>query len=113
MKKFLVLYKAPVEEFQKMMANSTPEMQKKGTEEWIRWMTENKNSLADGGAPLGKTKVATVSGVTDVRNDIGGYSVIQAETHDDAAAIYKKDFPHFNIPGASAEIMEIMPMGGM
>jgi hypothetical protein len=27
--------------FEKMMKNSTPEQQKKGTEAWMKWMSEN------------------------------------------------------------------------
>jgi hypothetical protein len=42
--------------FEKMMKNSTPEQQKKGTEAWMKWMSANKTSIVEVGAPLGKTK---------------------------------------------------------
>ncbi|MDO8552466.1 MAG: YciI family protein [bacterium] len=109
MKKFLVIYKAPSEEFQKLMANSTPEEQKKGMEDWGKWMKEHSAELVDGGAPVGKTKQVTMDSVTDIKNDIGGYSIVQAESHDDAAKIFT-DSPHFSVPRSSIEVMEIMPM---
>ena len=56
MRKFMVLYMASKAELEKMMKNSTPEQQQKGMEAWMKWMNENKTSLVDGGAPLGKTK---------------------------------------------------------
>ncbi len=112
MKKFFVLYKAPVEEFQKMMANSDKEMQKKGMEEWTTWMSAHKADLADMGAPVGKTKAVTMSGVTDIKNDVGGYSIVQAESHDAAAKIMA-DSPHLKVPHATIEISEIMEMPGM
>ncbi len=112
MKKFLVLYKAPIEEFQKLMANTNKEQQKKGMDEWTKWMQNHKADLADMGAPVGKTKQVMTSGVKDIKNDVGGYSVVQADSHDAAAKIFT-DNPHFSIPGASIEVMEIMEMPGM
>jgi hypothetical protein len=112
MKKFLVLYKAPIEEFQKMMAKTDKEMQKKGMQEWEKWMKAHKKELADMGAPVGKTKKVTANGVSDTKNDIGGYSIVQASSHE-AAAKTMQDNPHFQIPRASIEVMEIMEMPGM
>jgi hypothetical protein len=39
MKKFMVLYKAPVAQFEEWMKNVTPEQQKKGMEGWMKWMS--------------------------------------------------------------------------
>lgn len=112
MKKFFVLYMAPVAEFEKMMANSTPEQQKAGMDEWMQWAEAHKNDIVDLGAPLGKTKRVTASEVSDVRNDIGGYSIVQAESREAAAELFK-GHSHLKIPGASIEVMEIMSMPGM
>jgi hypothetical protein len=108
MKKFFVLYKAPVEEFQKLMAG-TGQGAKEITDEWTSWMKRHKDDLVDGGAPVGKTKDVTEDSVRDVKNDIGGYSIVQAESHDKAAEIFS-DNPHFKVPRAHIEVMEIMPM---
>jgi hypothetical protein len=113
MKKFMVLYMASGAEFEKMMKNSTPEQQKKGMDAWMKWMNTNKTSIVEGGAPLGKTKRVDSNGASNTKNEIGGYSVVQAESHDAATKIFGKDHPHLQHPGAWIEIVEIMPMPGM
>jgi hypothetical protein len=113
MKKFMVLYMASKAEFEKMMKSSTPEQHQKGMEAWMKWMNDNKTSLVDGGAPLGKTKRVDSNGASNTKNEIGGYSVVQAESHDAAAKMFGKDHPHLQVPGAWIEIVEIMPVPGM
>ena len=113
MKKFLVLYMANRAEFEKMMKNSTPEQQKKGMEAWMKWMNDNKASIVEGGAPLGKTKRVDANGTSNTKNEIGGYSVVQAESHDAATKIFGKDHPHLKMPDAWIEIIEVMPLPGM
>ncbi len=113
MKKFMVLYMAPSAQFEQMMKNATPEQQQKGMDAWMKWMNANKASLADGGAPLGKTKRVDANGTKDTKNEVGGYSVVQAESHDAAAKMFGKDHPHLHVPGAWIEIVEIMPIPGM
>jgi hypothetical protein len=112
-KKFMVLYMASEAEFEKMMKTSTPEQQKKGMEAWMKWMNEHKASLVDGGAPLGKTKRVDANGASNTKNQIGGYSVVQAETHDAATKMFGKEHPHLQVPGTWVEIVEIMPVPGM
>ena len=113
MKKFMVLYMASGAEFEKMMKSSTPEQQKKGMEMWMKWMNENQKSLIDGGAPLGKTKRVDSKGVSSTKNEIGGYSIIQAESHDVASKIFDHNHPHLQMPGTWVEIIEVMPIPGM
>ena len=94
MKKFMVLYMASGADFENMMKNSTPEQQKKGMDAWMKWMNANKTSIVEGGAPLGKTKRVDSNGASNTKNEIGGYSVVQAESHDAATKIFGKDHPH-------------------
>ena len=47
-------------------------------EAWKKWMNDNKASIVEGGAPLGKTKRVN-STASDTKNEVGGYSVVQAE----------------------------------
>jgi hypothetical protein len=113
-KKFMVLYKASSADFEKMMKSSTPEQQQKGMEAWGKWMQANQKSIVDGGAPLGKTKRVDQKGVSDAKNDIGGYSVVQADSPETAAKIFSGGHPHLQMmPGAWIEVTEIMPMPGM
>ena len=113
MKKFLVLYMAKGAEFEKMMKNATPEQQKKGMEAWMKWMTDHKASIVEGGAPLGKTKKVDSKGASDTKNDIGGYSIVQAETAGAATKLFGKDHPHLQMPGAWVEVIEVMHIPGM
>ena len=53
------------------------------------------------------------SGASNTKNEVGGYSVVQAESHDAATKIFGQDHPHLMMPGAWIEITEIMPMPGM
>ncbi len=112
MKKFLVLYRMDIAEMQKLMASTNEEERKKSMAKWEAWMKKNMASMADHGGPVGKTKRSAASGISDIRNDIGGYSIVQAESHAAAAALFA-DSPHLTMPGASAEVMEIMPMPGI
>jgi hypothetical protein len=113
MKKFMVLYMAPRAEFENMMKNATPEQQKKGMDAWMQWMGKHKKSIVEGGAPLGKSKRVDAKGTSNIKNEVGGYSLVQARSHDDAAKLFGKDHPHLHMPGAWIEIIEVMPMPGM
>jgi hypothetical protein len=110
MKKFLALYMADASGMAEMMRNSTPEQRKKGTEAWMKWMEDNKASLADRGAPVGKTKRIDAKGIKDAKNDVCGYSIVQAESADEAARIFGKDQPFLQMPGATIDMIEIMEM---
>lgn len=113
MKKFLVLYKASPEAFKQMMANSTPEQQKAGMDAWMTWSKKAASSIVDMGSPLGKAvRVATGGGVSPITNDLGGYSIMQAESKEELAASMK-EHPHLMMPEATIDITEIMPIPGM
>ena len=113
MKKFLVLYKASTQAFEQMMKSSTPEQQKAGTEAWMAWSKKAASSIVDMGGPLGKSlRVAKGGNVSTVVNDLGGYSVMQAESKE-ALAAQMKEHPHFMMPDSSIEIVELMPIPGM
>jgi hypothetical protein len=112
MTKFMVLYMASPEAFGKMM-QATPEQQQKGMDAWMAWTNKNRSALIEGGAPLGKTKRVDGRGASDVKNGVGGYSIVQANSHDDAARLFGSDHPHLSMPGAWIEIMEIKSIPGM
>jgi hypothetical protein len=113
MKKFLVLYMANASAMADMMKNSTPEQQKKGMDMWMKWMSDNKSSFVDGGAPVGKTKRVDSKGTSDMKNEVGGYSIIHAESAEAATKLFGKEQPHLQMPGTWIEISEIMPMPGI
>lgn len=109
MEQYFALYMAPVAEMEKMMASSSPEDMQSGMDEWSAWMEAHQDAIADMGAPLGKTKRVTAEGISDVKNEVGGYSIVQASSHEEAAALLQ-DSPHFQIPGAYIDVIKVMPM---
>jgi hypothetical protein len=113
MKKFLVLYMANAADFEKMMKESTPEQQQKGMAAWMKWMADNKASLVDGGAPLAKSKRVDANGASDTKNDVCGYSIVQAESADGATKLFGKDHPHLQMPGGWVEVIEVRQIPGM
>jgi hypothetical protein len=112
MKKFLVLYKASPAAFKKMMESSTPEQQKAGMDAWMAWGKKAASSIVDMGAPLGKALKVTPTSAAPVTNDLGGYSILQAESKE-ALAETLKGHPHFMMPDGTIEITEVMPIPGM
>ena len=110
MKKFLVLYRMDMAAMKKMMETASAEDRKKGMDEWATWMKNNGSIFADKGAPTGKNMQITSSGMTQVSNDIAGYSIVQAESADAAAKLLAGN-PHFQMPGAVIDLAEIVSMG--
>ena len=116
MKKFLVIYLGSAEAFAKYKAMDE-EMRKKkdkaGMGAWAKWATDNKASIVEMGTPLGKTKRINKNGISDVKNELGAYTVVEAESHEAAAKLFV-NHPHFTIfPGESVEVMECLPIPGM
>ena len=110
MKKFLVLYKAPASSFEQMM-KATPEQQKAGMEAWMAWSKKAAGTIVDMGAPLGKSLRVTNTGSSPTTNDLGGYSILQADSKESLAESLK-GHPHFKTPEGVIEIVELMPMPG-
>ena len=78
--------------------------------EWQQWMQKHGKSIVDT-AGAGKTKRVNSGGVADARNEVMLYSVVQADSHEQAARMFE-GHPHLQIPNASIEVMEINPLGG-
>lgn len=107
MKKFLVLYKASASAFAQMM-KATAEQQKAG----MAWGKKAASSIVDMGAPLGKSLRVTKDCASSCTNDLGGYSILQAESKE-ALADVLKGHPHFMTPDGFIEVVELMPIPGM
>jgi hypothetical protein len=113
-KKFLVLYLVPpsvIDEWKKTDPEKRKAAEAKMQAEWGQWMGAHSKMIisTDGG---GKTKRVTASGVSDTRNDIMLYSIVQTASHEAAAKSFE-NHPHLQIPQSSIDITEIRPMGGM
>ena len=111
MKKFLVLYKASAADFEKAM-KSSPEEQKAGMDAWSAWSKKAASVIVDLGSPLGQSMLVSKSGGTPIKNDLGGYSILQADSRE-ALAEALKGHPHFMMSEGRIEITEIIPMPGV
>jgi hypothetical protein len=117
MKNFLAIYigSAPSREradWDRLDEATRKERMSAGIKAWGNWMDAHKASIVATGTPLGKTKRASPQGITDTKNAMTGYVVVQAETHEEAARMFEKH-PHFTMfPGDSVEIMECLPIPG-
>jgi len=84
--------------------------EQKGIAAWGAWVAKNHAAIVDNGSPLGKTKRAGPGGVSDIKNNLAAYIVVQAETHEAAAKLFE-GHPHFTIfPGEAVEVMELLPI---
>jgi hypothetical protein len=111
MKKFVALYLAPASAFAQMK-NMSPEQRKVGMDVWMKWAKQHEKSIVELGAPLGKTKRIVADGTSDTKNEITGYSIVQADSDESAAKIFEHH-PHFHLSGASIEVLQCMPLPGM
>lgn len=86
---------------------------KEGMEAWQKWVTDNAAVIVDSGSPLGKTKRIDKNGISDSSNELGAWTIVKAESQEEAAKLFI-DHPHFTIfPGDRIEVMECLPMPTM
>jgi len=112
MKKYLVLYTAPIEASQQM-AETSPEDQAKGMEAWMQWARRCGDKLVDLGSPLAGGQKLSPAGSSSSNLNIAGYSVLQAENMDEAKALLQ-GHPHLGWNGAcTIEVYETMPIPGI
>lgn len=104
--KFFVTYNMPHSGLDAWMQLSEEERKKQEDEmkaAWDAWDAEHKGFIAES-AGTGRPKRITKEGVTDERNDMMMYSMVEAESLEAAAEMFK-DHPHFGIPGSWIEVM--------
>ena len=113
MAKFLVLYRAPIavlDEWSKTPVEKRKAEEEKMMTEWKKWTSEHAALFADQGAGVGKPKRVDASGVSDTRNDVMLYAIVNAASHDAAAKTFRSH-PHLQIPQSSIEVMELYSHG--
>jgi hypothetical protein len=99
MNKFLVLYRSSVSAADQMAA-ATPEQAQAGMAAWMEWAERNRDAIVELGSPLGGD------------SDVSGYSIVQAESRDAAAELFK-DHPHLRMPAdSSIELLEFLRLPG-
>ena len=115
MKKFLAVYIGTEESMHASGWNALSETErqqraKTGVQAWKKWVEDNQDAILEVGAPLGKTLRTSKRGVEATRNNLTGFSVVQAPSQEAAAKLFE-NHPHFTLfPGDSIEIMECLPL---
>ena len=108
MKRFLVLYTAPISA-QEQMLKATPEQAKAGMDAWTSWANKAGLAIVDLGSPLGQPieiGVGSGKGFNAV-----GYSILRADS-EDALRELLREHPHGKIAGFSIVAFESLPMPG-
>ena len=79
---------------------------------WGRWFQELGPAIVDGGAPIGAARTVSSNGAADGAgaNPVTGYTLIEAESLDDAAA--KAQGCPVLASGGSVEVGETIDMSG-
>lgn len=115
MAKFLALYIGSVSASEKANYSPSPDEEKMwadGMTQWGEWMERQSSAIVDSGGPLGETLRASPDGISPHENRNVAYVIVEAESLQ-AAAVLFKDHPHFAVmPGDSVEIMECLPTPG-
>jgi len=108
MKKFVVIYYAPATAME-AMANATPEQMEEGMKPWMEWAAKAGDRLVDLGTPLGNG-ISVSAGGTPSTKQVNGYSILQAESIEEAHELLK-DHPHLGwAEGCDIEVYETMPL---
>ena len=112
MKKFLVLYMIPppvMDEWKKTPSEDRKAAEDKMSREMQAWTGGRGKLFTDRGAGLGKAKRVTSGGVSDARNELVMYAIVQGESQDAVAKSFESH-PHLQIPQASIEVMELFAL---
>ncbi|MEQ9636915.1 MAG: hypothetical protein RLW68_12610 [Devosia marina] len=115
MPRFLALYMGTQNSEVQKAWDNLPEAEKtersqRAMTEWGQWVERHRHVIVDVGAPLGKTLLASPENIAPTRNAVAAYVIVEADTHDDAAQMFR-NHPHFTIfPGTGVEIMPCLPM---
>jgi hypothetical protein len=84
--------------------------EKAGIAAWKAWAEKHRRAIVTMGGPLGKTKRVSTSGTADISNQLSGFTLVRAESHEAAARIFDQH-PHFAIfPGDAIELMPVLPI---
>lgn len=115
MKKFLAIYTGSptspnAAKWNAMDSDAQKKQQGLGGHAWMKWGEVNSKSIVDPGSPIGKTKQIDANGISDIKNKITAFTIVEAESHEAAAKLFL-NHPHFTIfPGDAVEVMEFLPI---
>jgi len=113
MKDFLFIYRMDYN----VAPTGTPEQMEAMTKRWIDWimgiaaqnkLTDRGNRLANTGKVVKPGNVVTNGPFTEIKEAIGGYSIVKADSYEDAVEL-AKGCPGLTV-GGNVEVREISVM---
>ncbi len=111
MTKYLFIYHAPMTPAD--AAPPTPEQMEAVMGQWNAWAGKVGDRMVDFGTPLAGGVQVTPEGTSPSTREVAGYTLIEADSMDDALAL-AQDHPHLNMPGGcTIEVHEALPVPGM
>lgn len=79
-------------------------------EAWSAWAQNYSGAIVDQGAPLAKTKRVDGAGISNAQNKLTAFMIVQADSHEEAAQIFR-NHPHVALlPGNAVEVIECRPL---
>ena len=110
MTKYLFIYHAPMTPAD--AAPPTPEQMEAVMGQWNAWAGKVGDRMVDFGTPLAGGVQVTPEGTSPSTREVAGYTLIEADSMDDALAL-AQDHPHLNMPGGcTIEVHEALPVPG-
>jgi hypothetical protein len=111
MSRFMVLYNATVSA-REQMAEATPEQAKAGMDAWMAWAERAGDAVVDLGVPVQPVGRVTSSATSTGESQPSGYSILRADSTQELISLLEQH-PHLQMPGASIDVLEALPMPGM
>jgi YCII-related domain len=114
---FLAVYLGSMNSPKMVAWHALPEAERRAKERegmaaWGAWVEKHQSVIVEIGGPLGKTKKVDANGISDITNQLTGFTVVRAASQEAAAKMFE-NHPHFAIfPGESVEIMPVLPIPG-
>lgn len=113
MKDFLLIYRTDYDQMQQ----GTPEQSEATMKKWMDWLgniaaqnklTSQGNRLQNSGKVVKSDSVITNGPYIDIKESIGGFSIIKSDSYDEAVEL-AKGCPILGV-GGNVEVREIDPM---
>ena len=109
MNKYLLIYHSPASAMEKYK-DMTEEETKGVMEDWMAWKERSGDGVVDFGNPVGKQTIVTLSDSKEVSDDTTGYSIIQAESLDEAKALLENHPSIKDDDGSTISLYQIHEM---
>ena len=115
MKSYLAVFTGKpdaMQNWEKLPQVEREKKEKAGMAAWKKWQDEHSSAIVEAGGPLSRTKLISKTGISDIRNNLGAFTIVKAKSQDEAAKMFE-NHPHFTIfPGDGVEVMEVLPIPG-